>query len=160
MGNTIECSILTEILPCYILLLSIGCGVKQGSHMFPWGGKYSKRHDPSYFFQLIPVYLAEMFKVKKMDPVTWEYLKNDIVVTNSTIVFVNLLDSQGLKQQIKELKKYCALPGIVQIEETFDRFVTTAPRLSSMVERFLTTNPKVQWKSVNEVCHQFYGNMG
>ena len=130
--------------------------------MLPWGEKYYKRHDLSYFFQLIPVYLAEMFKVKKMDPVTWEYLKNDIVVTNSTIVFVNLLDSQGLEQQIKlkELKKYCALPGINQNEETFDRFVTTAPRLSSMVERFLTTNPKVQWKSVNEVCHQFYGNMG
>ena len=48
-----------------------------------------------------------MFKVKKTDPVTWEYLKNDFVVTNSTIVFVNLLNSQGLEQQIKELKKYC-----------------------------------------------------
>ena len=98
--------------------------------------------------------------MKKTDPVTRDYLKNDFVVTNLTIVFVNLLDSQGLEQQIKELKKYCALPGINQNEETFDRFVTTAPRLSSMVERFLTTNPKVQWKSVNEVCHQFYGNMG
>ena len=78
MGNTIECSILTEILTCYILLLSIGCGVKQGSHMFPWGEKYHIRHDPSYFFQLIPVYLAVMFKVKKTDPVTWEYLKKQL----------------------------------------------------------------------------------
>ena len=76
-------------------------------------------------------------------------------------MFVNLLDGQGLEQiKLKELKKYCVLPGINQNEETFDRFVTTAPRLSSMVERFLTTNPKVQWKSVNEVCHQLYGNMG
>ena len=95
-----------------------------------------------------------MFKVKKTDPVTWEYLKNDFVVTNLTIVFVNLLDSQGLEQQIKELKKYCALPGINQNEETFDRFVTTAPRLSSMVKKFLTTYPKMQRKLVNEVYHQ------
>ena len=67
-----------------------------------------------------------------------------IVVSNSTLAFVNLFDDQGLEQKIKEVKKYGALPGITQDEETFDRFVATAPRLSSMVEEFLTTYPKVQ----------------
>ena len=105
------------------------------------GVKYYGAHDLPNYFQLIPVYLAEMLEVKKTDPVTWEYLKNDFVVTNSTLAFVNLFDDQGLEQQIKEMKKYGALPGITQDEETFDRFVATAPRLSGMVEKFLTTYP-------------------
>ena len=88
-----------------------------------------------------------------------EYLKKDFVVTNSTHAFVNIFDDQGLEQKIKELKKYGALPGITQDEETFDRFVATAPRLSGMVDKFLTTYPKAN-HSGTEVYHQLQGNMG
>ena len=103
------------------------------------GVKYYAAHGLPNYFQLIPVYLAEMLEVKKTDPVTCEYPKNDFFVTNSTLEFINLFDDQGLEQKIKELKKYSALPGITQDEEAFNRFVATAPRLSSMVEKFFTT---------------------
>ena len=45
----------------------------------------------------------------------------------------------------------------MQDEEAFDRFVTTAPHLSGMVEKFLLTK---SGKSETEVYHQLQGNMG
>ena len=124
------------------------------------GVKYYAAHDLPNYFQLIPVYLAEMLEVKKNDPVTWKYLQNDFVVTNSTLALVNLFDDQGLEQKIKELKKYGALTGITQDEEAFDRFVATAPRLASMVEKFLITYPKVRKSAEKEVYHQLQDNTG
>ena len=106
------------------------------------GVKYYGAHDLPNYFQLIPIYLAEMYEVRKNDPVTWEYLKKDFVVTKSTEAFCNLFVDQGLEQKIKELKRYGALPGITQDEEAFDRFTTTAPHLCGMVEKFLITYPK------------------
>ena len=123
------------------------------------GVKYYGAHDLPNYFQLIPIYLAEMYEVRKNDPVTWEYLKKDFVVTKSTEAFCNLFVDQGLEQKIKELKRYGALPGITQDEEAFDRFTTTAPHLCGMVEKFLITYPKSK-QSTTETYHQLQGNMG
>ena len=36
-----------------------------------------------------------MLDFKKRNPVIWEFLKNDFVVTKSTLEFVYLFDNQG-----------------------------------------------------------------
>ena len=47
---------------------------------------------------------------------------------NLTLIFVNLFDVLELGQNIRELKKYKALPSITQDEESFDRFGAIDPR--------------------------------
>ena len=43
------------------------------------GIKYYGAHDLPNYFQLMPVYFAEMLEVKKTDFVTWNCLKQDFV---------------------------------------------------------------------------------
>ena len=123
------------------------------------GVKYYGAHDLPNYFQLIPIYLAEMCDVRKNDQETWEYLKRDFVVTKSTEAFCNLFVDQGLEQEIKKLKRYGALPGITQDDDAFNRFTTTAPHLVRIVEKFLSTYPKTKLSS-DETYHQLQGNMG
>ena len=110
---------------------------------------------------MIPVYLGQMSEVKKTDEATWEKLKSDFVVTKSTIAFCNLFIDQGLEQQIKELKRYGALPGLTQEEDALDRFITTAPHLMRYVEQFLSQFPKSKPSEASKIVHhQLQGNAG
>ena len=74
--------------------------------------------------------------------------------------FCNLFVDQGLEQKIKDLKRYGALPGLTQDADALDRFITTAPHLIGMVEKFLHTFPKVRHSTTDETYHQLQGNMG
>ena len=120
--------------------------------------KYYSATDLPWYFKLMTVHLGQMNELKKSDPVTRNCLKQDFVVSKSTLAFCNLFVDQGLEQEIKELKRYGHLPGITQDEEAMDRFVTTSPHLAKYVEIFLRGFPKHS-TSETPVYHQLKGNM-
>ena len=70
---------------------------------------------------------------------TWNVLCNgDFVVDKSTQAFCNLFTDQALEQEIKVLKKHGALPGITQDESVLNRFMTTVPTITWLVQNYLT----------------------
>ena len=92
-----------------------------------------------------------MHHLKTNDPATWERLKKDFVVTNSTEAFCNLFVDQGLEQEIKELKRYGHLPGLTQDEDAVNRFITSAPHLVRYVEKFVSDFPRSE--AIKEIRH-------
>ena len=125
------------------------------------GVKYYGAMDLNNYFAMIPVYLGQMNEVKKTDKETWEKLKSNFVVTKSTIAFCNLFIDQGLEQQIKNLKRYGALPGLTQEEGALNHFITTAPHLMRYVEQFLGQFPRSKSpEGSKNVHHQLQGNAG
>ena len=105
------------------------------------GVKYYGGTDLPCYFKLIPVYLGQMNEVRQNEPETWAAIKENFVVTKSTQEFCNLFIDLGLVQEIKNLKKFGALPGITQDKDLIERFITTSPHLVQMVERFLQEFP-------------------
>ena len=103
--------------------------------------KYYGAEDLPNYFTAIQIYLGEMCKLKREDPATCERLKKDPVVSNSTEAFVNLFIDQALEQEIKEIKRHGHLPGLTQDEEGMNRFITVAPYLTKIVEKYLSTLP-------------------
>ena len=102
-----------------------------------------------------------MNEVKQNEIEIWAAIKENFVVTKSTQEFCNLFIDQGLEQEIKNLKKFGALPGITQDEDLMERFITTSPHLVQMVERFLQEFPKHQSPDESEdAYHQLQGNLG
>ena len=120
--------------------------------------KYYSGTDLPWYFKLMTVHLGQMNELKHSDPATWNRLKQDFVVTKSTLAFCNLFVDQGLEQEIKELKRYWYPPGITQDEEAMYRFVATSPHLAKYVEMFLRGFPKHK-TSETPVYHQLKGNM-
>ena len=103
-----------------------------------------------------------MNEVKTKDNETWELLKTDFVVTKTTQAFCNNFVDQGLEQEIKNFKRFVALPGLTQDEDALNRFITIAPHLVRFVEKFLQTFPKCDQNAEEEsgAYHQLQGNMG
>ena len=124
------------------------------------GVKYYGSMDLPNYFKMIPVFLGQMCDVRRNDKATWDRLKTDFVVTKSTEAFVNLLVDQGLEQEIKDMKRYGALPGLTQEDDALDRFIITLPRLRGMVEKFLTAFPRAKKSESNATYHQLQGNIG
>ena len=125
------------------------------------GIKYYGSTDLPSYFKLMTVYLGQMNEVRQSEPETWEQLKQDFVVTKSTQEFRNLLIDQGLEQEIKNLKRYGALPGLTQNEDLMERFITTSPHLVQLVEKFLSDFPKhTSPEDDPDAYHQLQGNLG
>ena len=83
------------------------------------------------------------------------------MVTKSTQEFCNLFIDQGLEQEIKNLKRYGALPGLTQDEDLMERFITTSPHLVQLVEKFLSDFPKhTSPEDEPDAYHHQHGNLG
>ena len=60
---------------------------------------------------------------------------------------------QGLEQEIKGLKRHGALPGITQDDEALDWFLTTAPYLVRLVDKYMQLFPKAQKLETRDSDH-------
>ena len=113
------------------------------------GIKYYASADLPSYFKMMTVYLGQMNEVRETEPETWEQLKQDFVVTKSTQEFCNLFIDQGLEQEIKNLKRYGALPGLTQDEDLMERFITTSPHLVQLVENFSVISQSIHHQKMN-----------
>ena len=99
--------------------------------------KYYFAHDLYKYARLMPVHLAEMNKLKAMDPETWTALQNgDFAVRKSGIPFSDMFVDQTLEQKIREIKVTGGITGITQDDEALDRFFLIAPEVTRIVKEF------------------------
>ena len=99
--------------------------------------KYYFAHDLYKYARLVPVYLAQMQRLKDTDQETWKALEcGDFMVTKSGIPFTNLFVDQTLEQLIRELKVAGGITGITQNASALDRFFLIAPELIKLIKDF------------------------
>ncbi|MES9884227.1 MAG: TCR domain-containing protein [Sedimenticola sp.] len=122
--------------------------------------KYYFAHDLFHYARLIPVYIAELRKLKEECPETWEDLKrSDSNVKQSSIPFSHLFVDQGLEQQIRALKVTGGITGLTQNEAALDRFLLTAPEVARLVERFLNRYSRSASVPARKEHYQLTGSM-
>ena len=83
---------------------------------------------------MIPLYLANMTKLKTSVYECWQYLEENFSIIKSTVPFVGIATDHALEQENKVMKVAGGLIGLTQNQAALNRFCLSEPVLSSLTQ--------------------------
>ena len=91
------------------------------------------------YARLTPVYISQMYTLKKDDPVTWDFLENGYFTVNkSDVPFCRIGGDHAIEHENRAIKVSGGIIGFVNNEEALQRYFMIAPEMSVLLDDFYT----------------------
>ena len=92
------------------------------------------------YARMTPVYLSQMYELKKKDTRTWDLLnKGNFSVSKSDVLFTAIGPDHGIEQENRALKVLGGIKGIANSYQELDEYFLTAAKIGNMIKDFCET---------------------